>query len=42
MSFNTVKRFEDLNVWQKTRVLAKEVYTLSKRKGIAEDFGLKK
>ncbi|MCD4795470.1 MAG: four helix bundle protein [Bacteroidales bacterium] len=42
MSFNKVKRFEDLIVWQKARILAKEVYILSKRKGISEDFGLKK
>ena len=41
MSFNKVKRFEDLIVWQKARILAKEVYILSKRKGIKEDFGLK-
>ena len=41
MSLNKVQRFEDLIVWQKARTLAKEVYSLSKMKGIKEDFGLK-
>lgn len=42
MSLNKVNRFEDLIVWQKSRILAKEIYILTKREGIKNDFGLKK
>ena len=38
---SSVKRFEDLKVWQRARSLVKEVYELSNREPFSKDFGLK-
>jgi len=35
------ERFEDIQAWQKARVLVKEVYSLSKSGVFARDFGLR-
>lgn len=35
------KRFEDLIAWQKARLLAKAVYSVTQNGSIARDFGLK-
>ncbi|MDO8140633.1 MAG: four helix bundle protein [Candidatus Brocadiales bacterium] len=35
-----IERFEDLIAWQKTRVIAKEVYELTRKPPFAKDFGL--
>ncbi len=35
-----ITRFEDLIAWQKARVLAGTVYTLTRREAFAKDFGL--
>ena len=37
----TVKRFEDLHVWQKTREFVRLIYSFSKQEGFARDFALK-
>jgi len=37
----TVKRFEDLRIWQSARELVKVVYTYSNRGGFQRDFGLR-
>ena len=37
----TVKRFEDLIAWQKSRKLAHEVYLLSQEHEIKKDYGLR-
>ncbi|MEN8120970.1 MAG: four helix bundle protein [Bacteroidota bacterium] len=37
----TVKRFEDLIVWQKSRILAKEIFLLSWVHQIKKDYGLR-
>jgi len=37
----TIKRFEDLIVWQKSRKLAYNIYLLSEEAGIKKDFGLR-
>jgi len=37
----TVKRFEDLHVWQKTREFVRLIYSFSKLERFAEDFALK-
>ena len=36
-----VERFEDLEVWQKARILVKEIYTLTMNDKFRKDFGLK-
>ena len=36
-----INRFEDLIVWQKARILAKEIYLLAKIPEIKGDFGLR-
>lgn len=36
-----VKRFEDLEVWQKARILSNEVYSITNTGDLKEDFGLK-
>lgn len=37
----TIRRFEDIEAWQKARVLTKAVYELSSKGGFARDFGLR-
>ena len=37
----TIKRYEDIQGWQKARELTKFIYALTKRKDFARDFGLK-
>jgi four helix bundle protein len=37
----TIQRFEDLEIWQKARVLAKEVYELTFKDPILHDFRIK-
>ncbi|RYF71599.1 MAG: four helix bundle protein [Cytophagaceae bacterium] len=37
---STIKRFEDLVCWQKSRLLANQIYTLTKKQEFARDFGL--
>ncbi|MFO7936199.1 MAG: four helix bundle protein [Kiritimatiellia bacterium] len=37
----TIKRFEDIEAWQKARELTRQVYVLSKTGDFAHDFGLK-
>ena len=34
----TISRFEDLEIWQKARVLTKRVFILSKKEKFAQDF----
>ena len=41
MEMNTVKSFEDLIVWQKSRILAKNIFLLSEHHQVRRDFGLK-
>lgn len=36
-----VECFEDLQVWQKARILCHEIYHVSNRRGFAKDFGLR-
>ena len=36
-----VQRFEDLVIWQKSRILAKEVYCISKSRPFASDYPLR-
>jgi len=38
---STIKRFEDLDVWQMARVLCQEVYVLTLREAFSKDFGLR-
>ncbi|MCC5914797.1 MAG: four helix bundle protein [Balneolaceae bacterium] len=38
---STAKRFEDLEIWQKSRELVNQVYLLSNRDRFSRDFGLK-
>ncbi len=35
-----VERFEDLTSWQKARALARFIYTLTRRDGFRQDYGL--
>ena len=35
-----LERFEDLIAWQKTRVLTRDIYQVSRRGAFARDFGL--
>ncbi|HEV2494036.1 MAG TPA: four helix bundle protein [Terriglobia bacterium] len=37
----TVKRFEDLQAWQKARDLVREIYELCSDGGLRKDFGLR-
>lgn len=37
----TIDRFEDLEVWQKARILAKEIYELKNAESLSKDFRLK-
>ena len=37
----TIQNFEDLKVWQKSRLLCKEVFSLSSIGNFSKDFGLK-
>ena len=36
-----IKRFEDIQAWQKARGLTKEIYEITTVNGFANDFGLK-
>jgi four helix bundle protein len=36
-----IERFEDIQAWQKARVLVKAVYSVSNSGGFAKDFGLR-
>ncbi len=37
----TIKRFEDIQAWQKARTITKLVYTATKQGEFAKDFGLR-
>src|SRR5688572_4026174 len=37
----TIKTFEELEVWKNARILAKEIYEVTKIDSFAKDFGLK-
>ena len=37
----TANRFEELEVWQKARVMCKNIYSITNSKSFAQDFGLK-
>ena len=37
----TIKRFEDLEIWQEARRLTKEIYTISVETGLKNDFRLR-
>jgi four helix bundle protein len=37
----TIQSFEDLKVWQKARLLCKEVFSLTSVGNFSKDFGLK-
>lgn len=37
----TIERFEDIQAWQKARVLVKEVYSVSNAGRFAKDYGLR-
>jgi four helix bundle protein len=37
----TIQKFEDLKVWQKARLLCKEVFSLTSISSFSKDFGLK-
>ena len=37
----TIQAFEDLEVWQKARILSKKIYTLTREGSFAKDFGLR-
>lgn len=41
MNVTTVQRFEDLIAWQKARVLAREVYRVSRMGQFAKDYALR-
>lgn len=36
----SIKRFEDIIAWQKSRILAKEIYVITKSKSFDNDFDL--
>jgi len=38
---STIKRFEDLEVWQLARELCQDVFVLTTREGFSKDYGLK-
>ena len=37
----TVKKFEELEVWQKARIVAKKIYDLTSKEPLSKDFRLK-
>lgn len=37
----TFKHFEDIEAWQKARVLSKQIYEVSKKQPFSKDFALK-
>ena len=37
----TFRSFEEIDAWQKARVLAKEIYSVTDREPFSKDFGLK-
>ena len=37
----SIKRFEDIEAWKRSRELTRKVYACSKRREFARDFGLK-
>jgi four helix bundle protein len=37
----TIEKFEDMEVWQKARILSKEIYLISSKGNFARDFDLK-
>ena len=37
-----IERFEDIEAWQLARELTRKVYGLTKKRGLAEDYGLKR
>jgi four helix bundle protein len=37
----TITRFEDLEIWRKTRLYSKEIFELATKNGFEKDFGLK-
>ena len=37
----TFRRFEDIEAWQRARVLTRNIYAVSKRGAFAKDFGLR-
>ena len=37
----TIQKFEDLEIWQKARLLSKQIYPLTFKEPIASDFRLK-
>jgi four helix bundle protein len=37
----TIKRFEDIEAWQKARLLAKEIFIISRETELAKDFRLR-
>ncbi len=37
----TIKRFEDIGVWQKARELSKEIYAITKIGEFSKDYELK-
>jgi four helix bundle protein len=38
---STVARFEDLDIWKKSRVLCKAIFSLTKKSDFAKDFALR-
>ncbi|NOX96780.1 MAG: four helix bundle protein [Nitrospirae bacterium] len=36
-----IEKFEDINAWQKARILTKQVYRLTRKAKFSKDFGLK-
>jgi hypothetical protein len=37
-----IERFEDIEAWQLARELTRKVYRLTKKPGLAKDYGLKR
>lgn len=37
----TIQKFEDLNIWQKARLLSRQIYPLTFKEPVASDFRLK-
>jgi four helix bundle protein len=38
---SAIKRFEDIEAWQRARVLVREVYAIARTGSLARDFGLR-
>ncbi|MFC1840394.1 four helix bundle protein [Thermodesulfobacteriota bacterium] len=38
---STIENFEDLEVWQHARSIAKEIYTISRKEKFSKDYGLR-